>query len=213
MVSPTHGYVTKGSWADTPAAGDEIPIHTTSRWQDNWFVYQIKDTLTSQTSEVYMPTCDYIHRHTSGIFWELSYLCFFSSWTIPRNMLGWLWPPKIADAKRMQPRIALDHYFRTHVVQDYLLPMEHLSECLRKGRAEIDVFPIWICPYNCKAHLHRGLLHPHADHDRMYVDVGYYGPSAKPGFDMESALRNMEAWMLEKDAYVMLYAQHRLLDE
>merc|ERR1712166_887316 len=131
---------------------------------------------------------------------------------IPRMFLGWLWPPKIADAKQMQPRIALNYYFETHVVQDYMFPLQYLQEGLKKGRKEVDVFPIWICPYKVVAHPHRGIKHGHSDKDRFYVDVGYYGLSAKPDFDMEVALRRMEDWMLQKEGYVMLYAQHRLLD-
>ena len=46
----------------------------------------------------------------------------------------------------------------------------------------------------------------------MFIDVGYYGLSAKPDFNMETALRAMEDWLLHRDGYVMLYAQHRLLE-
>lgn len=102
-MSPTHAYIAKGDFAEKPPEGSKTPVLTMHNYWDNWFYIQIAETNNaSGVAEVYMPTKDYLHRHTAGIFWELSYLCFFTSWKLPRVFLGWLWPPKIADAKQVR---------------------------------------------------------------------------------------------------------------
>eukprot|EP00913_Durusdinium_trenchii_P007170 g6745.t1 len=81
------------------------------------------------------------------------------------------------------------------------------------GDDALGVYPIWLCPYLNKHHEPRSIHHPHSDKDEMYIDVGYYGLPSVPGFDMKSALRRIEEWLLPRKGFVMLYALHTLTEK
>jgi delta24-sterol reductase len=209
--SPTHAVVMKGTWAKAVEVGDTFV--ELSRWNSKWFFEVAKHC---KTKTVTMSLTDYIHRHSKGIFWELSYLQFFANSFWFRWLFGFLTPPKIALVKKYSPTFTLERFSEMHAVQDYLLPIDKLHECMDLGDQELGVYPVWLCPYVNKKHPHDGLMHPHSSKDEMYIDVGYYGlPSPKRNpvllnCDMNELCERMEDWMIKNKSYVMLYAYHSL---
>jgi delta24-sterol reductase len=209
--SQTHAVVMTGTYAKAPASED-ASMHL-SGMTGKWFYEEVKNC---RSKTVVMKTTDYLHRHSKGIFWELSYLLPFGNTTLFRWLFGWLTPPKIALTKRFQPKFTLEWYSGNHVVQDYLIPMDKLHECMDLCDDELGVYPIWLCPYVNKKHPADGLMHPHGSNDKMYIDVGYYGlPSPKTNpiwlnCDMLSLCQKVESWMLKNQGFVMLYAFHGL---
>lgn len=209
--SPSHAVIMTGTYCKNATMEDELM--TLSGWNGKWFYQEVKKC---ESTSVVMKTTDYLHRHSKGIFWELSYLQPFANTMWFRWLFGWLTPPKIALTKRLQPNITLEWYASNHVVQDYLIPIEKLHGCLDMCDNELGVYPIWLCPYVNKKHPVDGLMHPHASADRMYIDVGYYGlptPKSTPvwlNVDMLSLCQKVENWMLENEGFVMLYAFHGL---
>jgi delta24-sterol reductase len=209
--SPTHAVVMTGTYADAAKNGDQAMslTGTTSKW----FYEEVKNC---RSKTVVMKTTDYIHRHSKGIFWELSYLQPFANTAWFRCLFGWLTPPKIALTKRFQPNFTLEWYSGNHVVQDYLIPLDKLHECMDMCDEELGVYPIWLCPYVNRKHPVDGLMHPHSTEDKMYIDVGYYGlptPTSNPVWlncDMLSLCQKVESWMLKNQSFVMLYAYHGL---
>jgi len=209
--SPTHAVVMTGTWAKQMNEGEKQM--KLSGWTGKWFYEEVKNC---RSEFVVLKMTDYIHRHSKGIFWELSYLQPFANSIWFRWLLGWLTPPKIALCKRFQPNFTLEWYSENHVVQDYLIPMEKLHECLDLGDQELGVYPIWLCPYVNKKHPCDGLMHPHGREDKMYIDVGYYGlptPKNKPVWlncNMTELCVKVESWMIQNQGFVMLYAYHGL---
>eukprot|EP00439_Symbiodinium_sp_Y106_P024590 s2779_g3.t1 len=100
----------------------------------------------------------------------------------------------------------------THtLMKDYLVPITELKPMLDLGDEALGVYPIWLCPYLNKHHEVVSIHHPHSkDKDVMYIDVGYYGLPSVRGFDMKSALRRIEEWLIPRRGFVMLYALHTL---
>jgi len=211
--SEEHAVVMTGNYVKGPKA-DDMPMHLSGR-TGKWFYEEVKNC-TSKT--VCVTTTDYLHRHSKGIFWELSYLQPFANTLWFRWLFGWLTPPKIALTKRFQPNFTLEWYSGNHVVQDYLIPMTKLHECMDMCDQQLGVYPVWLCPYVNKKHSVDGLMHPHSGKDEMYIDVGYYGlpsPSTKPVWlncDMLEMCQKVEDWMIKNQSYVMLYAYHGLDD-
>jgi len=210
--SPTHSVVMTGKWAKAVEPG-EPEMNNLSGWNGKWFYEEVKNC---KSKTVIMKMTDYIHRHSKGIFWELSYLQPFADSIWFRWLFGWLTPPKIALCKRFQPNFTLEWFSENHVVQDYLIPIEKTHECLDLGDEELGVYPIWLCPYMNKKHPVDGLMHPHGQRDRMYIDVGYYGlPTPKNkavwlNCNMQELCEKMEKWMIQNQSFVMLYAYHSL---
>eukprot|EP00434_Breviolum_minutum_P016829 symbB.v1.2.014846.t1/scaffold1079.1/size239879/4 len=127
-----------------------------------------------------------------------------------RYLLGWINPLNIALVKSYQPEWTMRYYCNVNVIQDYLIPLTELKPMLDVGDDALGVYPIWLCPYLNKHHEVRSIHHPHSDKDEMYIDVGYYGLPSLVNFDMKSALRRIEDWLLPRKGYVMLYALHTL---
>lgn len=46
-------------------------LNEISRWYKPWFYEHVKSCLSKGGFEECIPLCDYYHRHTKSIFWEL----------------------------------------------------------------------------------------------------------------------------------------------
>jgi delta24-sterol reductase len=220
QFTATHSVVTFGKYSDT--AGELTDLFS---WHGPWF-YKVLQYVSSDGCTLSFDAMQYLHRHSKSIFWELGYLQPWGHQAWFRWIAGWLNPPKIALVKKYQPKLTLEHYMRSHIVQDYLLPIEKTAEMLKLGTEHLGVYPVWICPYVNKKHKSDGLMHPPGANDHMYVDVGYYGlpdhgrtTVGTPGaclnkcFDMDSALNKIEKWLMACKGYVMLYAYHTLSED
>lgn len=210
--SKTHAVVMTGKYSKTMASTDKTM--SLSGMRGKWFYEEVKNC---ESDVIVLRTTDYLHRHSKGIFWELSYLQPFANTAWFRWFFGWLTPPKIALTKRFQPKFTLEWYGGNHVVQDYLIPLEKLHECMDMCDEELGVYPVWLCPYVNKKHPMDGLHHPHSQSDEMYIDVGYYGLPSKTSnpvwflnCNMHSICQKVESWMLKNQGFVMLYAYHGL---
>jgi len=204
--NPKSAVVMKGSFADAPK-GDS-PVLSLGRWYDRWFFKQVEEL---KNGQVYMRTDEYLHRHSKSIFWELSYLQPWGNTPLFRYLLGWVNPLNIALVKSYQPEFTMRYYCDVNVIQDYLVPITELKPMLDLGDEALGVYPIWLCPYLNKHHEVVSIHHPHSkDKDVMYIDVGYYGLPSVRGFDMKSALRRIEEWLIPRRGFVMLYALHTL---
>jgi len=203
--NPSFAVVMTGSYVDAPDASDEIL--SLGKWHDPWFFKQVQE---KKEGVVCMRTTEYLHRHSKSIFWELAYLQPWGNTMFFRYLLGWISPLNIALVKSYQPEWTMRYYCNVNVIQDYLIPLTELKPMLDLGDDSLGVYPIWLCPYLNKHHEVRSIHHPHSDKDEMYIDVGYYGLPSVVNFDMKSALRQIEDWLLPRKGFVMLYALHTL---
>jgi delta24-sterol reductase len=141
-------------------------------------------------------------------------------------------PPNISIMKRLQTEELRRLYELHHVVQDMLVPVSALDECMSVCDQHFDVYPIWICPMRIFEE-DRGFLKPTSSGEQMFVDVGIYGVpgsgSGRPGqtgFVATTACREVEEFVRKVEGFQMLYADmyqdreefrtmfdHSLLDE
>merc|ERR1740121_3060086 len=217
QFTATHSVVTFGRYTN-----DSPQLAELASWHAPWF-YKVLQNMPGSRMTISFKAMEYLHRHSKSIFWELAYLQPWGHQAWFRWLCGWLNPPKIALVKKYQPKLTLENYMKSHIVQDYLLPIEKTAEMMKLGTETLGVYPVWICPYVNKKHDRDGLMHPPGASDHMYVDVGYYGlpdhgrttvgtsgACLNKVFEMDPALSKIEKWLMACKGYVMLYAYHTL---
>ena len=183
-----------------------IVISKISKWNSQWyykFVEKVDDNFRHTIT-----LKEYYHRHSKSIFWELKYLQPFGNAFIFRNLLGWANPPDISVIKKCQPKWLLKYYSNNHVVQDYLIPLDKMNHFTSVCNKELNVYPIWICPYKIIGNDYLGLMSKKKS--ELYVDIGYYGLSKNKSFEMENSITKIEDLVIDLNGYIMLYAYNKL---
>lgn len=94
-----------------------------------------------------IPLRHYYHRHSKSLFWEMSDIVPFGNHVVFRYLLGWMMPPKPSLLKRTQTEALRKLYELHHMVQDMLVPMSKLDECLDVFEQEAGIYPLWLCPF------------------------------------------------------------------
>ncbi len=135
----------------------------------------------------------------SSLFWEVSDIIPFGNNLVFRLLFGWMMPPKPSLLKLTQTEALRKLYELHHVVQDMLVPMSNLGECLSVFDKEVQIYPLWLCPFKIPSNAnhssaksgagsaqHRGFVHPYVnktsgESEELFVDVGAYGNPSVPG--------------------------------
>lgn len=191
-----------GSFSDTHEIGKLNEIGT---WYKPWFYKHVETFLEKDEDCIeYIPLRDYYHRHTKSIFWELEDIIPFGNHPVFRFLAGWLVPPKISLLKLTQGGTVKRLYEEHHVVQDMMLPLNKLSDCIDVFHKEIKLYPLWLCPYFLPNN--PGMLKPVEDNGSMCVDVGSYGEPKTPDFNNVKTIRRLEQATKSFNGYQMLYA-------
>ncbi|KAL4656040.1 delta(24)-sterol reductase-like [Arapaima gigas] len=154
----------------------------------------------------YIPLRHYYHRHTRSIFWELQVtdIIPFGNNPVFRYLFGWMVPPKISLLKLTQGETIRKLYEQHHVVQDMLIPMKHLESAISRFHQDIQVYPLWLCPFVLPSQ--PGMVHPKGDEDELYVDIGAYGEPKVKHFQARASTRQLEKFVREVHGFQMLYA-------
>lgn len=176
MFEKERGVLMMGDFADDVRKDDgDAKVNAIGLWYKPWF-YKHAESMRKRTVE-YIPLRDYYHRHTRSIFWETELILPFGNDPWFRYLFGWLMPPKVSHLKLTQGKTLRDFYQKVHVVQDFLVPLSGLNECLDFGDRIYETYPIWLCPHVLKKTEPQGFLKAPADgkDTEMYIDVGYYG--------------------------------------
>lgn len=173
-----------------------------------WFYKHVEGFLKTGGKVEYIPLRHYYHRHTRSIFWELADIIPFGNNPLFRLLCGWMVPPKISLLKLTQGETIKQLYEKHQVIQDMLVPLKTLGEALNVFDQELKLYPLWLCPF--KLYARPGMVHPHGDSDEMYVDIGAYGSPKQPHFSTVPSTRKLEAFVLEKKGFQMLYADSYL---
>ena len=168
VYSDREAMLYRGTLCDAPAGS----LTRLNGWSDLYFARWLQSRRSTDSDVVSIE--DYYFRHSKGIFWEMEYLQRWSSSAWFRNSLGWTTPMSINLFKRAMPNWVLQHYSDNHIVQDYLVPLSSLASLMEIARAELEVYPIWLCPYVLH-HRPGALMSVKARHnsEEMYIDVGY----------------------------------------
>ncbi|ULT80655.1 hypothetical protein L3Y34_010898 [Caenorhabditis briggsae] len=198
------GCIMLGEFSDGPDTDDEV-INPIGRWYKKWFYTHVEDLINKRQQSVeYIPLRDYYHRHSRSIFWELRDIVPFGNNIIFRYLMGWLCPPKIAFLKATTPNVLRKLYDRSHVLQDMLIPLENLEECVTLFDEEVEIYPLWLCPFYLK--YQPGLMRLKNATSKMYVDVGAYGVTTKKGYHHARTTRVLEKYVISVNGFQMTYA-------
>lgn len=173
-----------------------------------WFYKHVEGFLQTGGRVEYIPLRHYYHRHTRSIFWELADIIPFGNQPIFRCLCGWMVPPKISLLKLTQGETIKKLYEKYQVIQDMLVPFKDLCEALKVFDEELKLYPLWLCPF--KLYSWPGMVHPEGDRDEMYVDIGAYGAPKQPHFSTVPSTKKLEAFVLQKKGFQMLYADSYL---
>uniref|UniRef100_A0A8D9A8C8 Delta(24)-sterol reductase n=1 Tax=Cacopsylla melanoneura TaxID=428564 RepID=A0A8D9A8C8_9HEMI len=191
-----------GTLSDTPDPSKTNPI---GRWYQPWFFEHVRSFLTKKKIvEEYIPILDYYHRYTKALFWEIRDIVPFGNHPLFRLLLGWLMPPKVSLLKLTQTQTIKNLYDKHHVVEDYLVPMTQLRAIVDYFHDNIEVYPVWICPFLLKDL--PGLVHPEKSEDTLYVDLGLYGEPKADGYHSKKTISALENYLGKIRGFQMLYA-------
>lgn len=170
-----------------------------------WFFKHVESFLKDDLGGVeYIPLRQYYHRHTRSIFWELQDIIPFGNNPVFRWLFGWMVPPKISLLKLTQGETIRRLYEQHHVVQDMLVPMKHLKDAITCFHQDIEVYPLWLCPFLLPPG--RGMVHPKGEEAELYVDIGAYGEPRVKNFEAKSTTRRLEKFVRDVHGFQMLYA-------
>ena len=81
-------------------------------------------------------------------------------------------------------------------IQDMLVPISQLKGSLECFHEEVEIYPIWLCPF--KLPNNPGMLRTHyqdGEMEKMLVDVGVYGVPQKSSFETVSTTRRVESFV------------------
>lgn len=205
MFSKDEGVVMTGNMV---SCADWGKLNEIGRWQKPWFFEHVRSFLRSGSGSgsapavEFIPLRDYQHRHSRSLFWEIQEIIPFGNHPVFRYLCGWMTPPKVSLLKLTQPQAVKKLYENNHIIQDMLVPIDTLQEALLFFDKEVEVYPLWLCPFRLPSE--PGMLR--VPKDSMYIDIGVYGVPKRKSFKPKETTRRIEAFVAKAKGFQMLYA-------
>ncbi|XP_046985624.1 delta(24)-sterol reductase-like [Schistocerca americana] len=201
QFSLNEGVIMVGNMVDDYEPGK---LNEIGKWHKPWFFMHVKSFLKKGEGTEYIPLRDYYHRHTRSIFWEIQDIVPFGNNILFRWLFGWMVPPKVSLLKLTQGETVKKLYENNHIIQDMLVPMQELKKSIEVFHKEVEVYPLWLCPF--KLTNEPGMVHSFSDKDELYVDIGVYGVPKVKNFHPVDTTRRLEEHVRNVKGYQMLYA-------
>ncbi|CAJ0955925.1 unnamed protein product, partial [Mesorhabditis belari] len=203
LFSKIKGLVMRGEFCDKPPRnGRQNEI---GKWHKPWFYTHAEKLAEREEESVeYIPLRHYYHRHSRSIFWEIKEIVPFGNNLLFRWTLGWLCPPKISLLKVTTPPALRRLYERNHVIQDMLVPLETLQESVDVFEKEINIYPLWLCPFTLPST--PGMLRQRSGKNLLYIDIGAYGITMNKTYEPRESTRRLEEFVRKVNGVQMLYA-------
>lgn len=139
-----------------------------------------------------------------------------------RLVFGWMQPIKIGLLKLTQTATVKELYEKNHLIQDLLVPVQHLKKSIDFFDSVCRIYPIWVCPFHLDRSSERGFLKGRkasavngndnddedydAALDNYYVDIGLYGVPGVKNFEPTVCTRSIEDKCRQWNGFQMLYA-------
>jgi len=179
-------------------------LNEIGQWYKPWFFKHVEGFFETGPRTEYIPLRQYYHRHSRSIFWELQDIIPFGNNVVFRYLFGWLVPPKVSLLKLTQGKTLKRLYETKHMIQDMLVPLPDLKASIELFHREVEIYPIWLCPFRLSAQA--GMLSSPSNRDEMFVDVGVYGVPKNDRFDAERTTRKIEEFVRNVSGFQMMYA-------
>uniref|UniRef100_A0A0N5AGJ0 Delta(24)-sterol reductase n=1 Tax=Syphacia muris TaxID=451379 RepID=A0A0N5AGJ0_9BILA len=171
------GVVVKGTMFDKIDSQDE-DCAVTGAWCEEPFYKHVKEIGDKRRIYTeYMPVLHYYHRHSRSIFWGLKKIEYLTNSCVFRHLFGWAMPPKMSLLKMFATHAVQSYYRKHHVTQGILVPLNHLNATIDFIDAEIEVYPIWLCPFALNPTT--GFLRQTSGRRLMFCGICVYGDSLK----------------------------------
>jgi len=183
---------------------EEEKLNVISQWYKPWFFKHVAQFLKKGSAVEYIPLRDYFHRHSRSIFWEIQDIIPFGNHPVFRYLFGWMVPPKVSLLKLTQGEVVKELYENNHFIQDMLVPLSTLKEAMHCFEKEVQIYPIWLCPFKLPAD--PGMLRPLNNKEAMFVDIGTYGVPKVDNFHPAETTRRIEKFVRDVEGFQMLYA-------
>jgi len=124
------------------AAAQHIAQQRFDRSTDPWFYMHAGARPEGYTELV--PTQSYLFRHDRGAFWSGG--VFLKYYGLPNTrFVRWLLNP-IMTARAIYKAMLATDSADSAIIQDLLLPLETSEAFVEYVAAELDIWPLWICP-------------------------------------------------------------------
>merc|ERR1711997_164688 len=180
-------------------------------WYKPWFFKHVQGFFETGPRTEYIPLRQYYHRHSRSIFWEIQDIIPFGNNVVFRYLFGWLIPPKVSLLKLTQGKTLKKLYEEHHMIQDMLVPIEDLKGSLDCFHEEVEIYPIWLCPF--KIPNNPGMLRTSTGKEELFVDVGVYGVPKTKDFDSKHTTRRIEEFVRKTKGFQMMYADSYMTKE
>ncbi|KAK5972796.1 hypothetical protein GCK32_012282, partial [Trichostrongylus colubriformis] len=151
----------------------------------------------------FVPLRDFYHRHSKSLYWELKHFIPFGNTFLFRLYFGFMCPPNMDLIKMLSPNVMSSRLDAARVHQDFLVPMEHLAEASDICDEELQVYPLWLSPYNqpsCP-----GMIRQRSGRNVLFVNVGVYGLPEKPHVEPKASLRRLEEFVRESNGVSVVH--------
>ncbi|ESN93679.1 hypothetical protein HELRODRAFT_88371 [Helobdella robusta] len=208
VFSPNDAVIMTGTLTDS-LGHDQL--NEIGRYYKPWFYKHVETLLNNGPKVECIPLRQYYHRHTKGLFWQMQDIIPFGNNPIFRYIFGWMVPPKVSFLKLTQNKSIKDLYEKHQIIQDMLLPITTLPQALEFFQKELEIYPLWLCPFILFDG--SGFVHPKTKEDQLYVDIGAYGAPKIKNYNSYEALRKLEKFVLCNNGFQMLYADSYLTRE
>jgi len=190
-------------------------INRMGLWFKPWFYRHVQTFIKKGETVEYVPTLQFHQRHNKGCFWLSAIWLPWAHNTLARFLIGWILPFNSGFLKYLTDMFLPEDHEDDVVIQDYILPINHLKAAIQLSAKIADVWPLWMVPVRASEVLQR--LWPEK-YDKvgnvMYVDLGIYGPSNLKDYKgRDATMRTFEKFTLAHDGAQGLYADTLLTED
>jgi delta24-sterol reductase len=203
MFTKEKGVVMTGTFTNSC---ERNTLNRIGLWYKPWFYKHVETFLKKGQRVEYIPTIDFLFRHNKPFYWLTHIWVPFGHNVIFRWLFGWMLPYNYGLLKKIREAVVPEEATNNFVLQDFGLPLRHLTKAIEFFHQIVNVYPIWLCP--AKA-MDTGPVKALKDEskDPIHVDIGLYGYSPIPNFDPKDALKQMEKFTRDHSGYQGLYAE------
>jgi len=191
---------------------EESKVNRLGLWYKPWFYQHVKTVLYRGEMVEYVPTLHFHQRHNKGCFWLAHLYLPWADGLIARILTGWLLPLNNQILKFLKEKFEKSQVFQDAqegrgVIQDFMIPINHLEKAVELTDTITGIYPLWMVPSRLyQPSLPLEIL-PKAG-DVIFIDLGVYGFSQLPDWPgPDSTLRKFEKFTLEHQGYQGLYAE------
>jgi delta24-sterol reductase len=205
MFSKTQGAIVTGRMTDTPSPN--LPTQTFSSAWDPWFYQHVQSLISNPTRQDVkeaVPLPEYLFRYDRGGFWvgAMAYQYF----NFPCNKLTRWFLDDFTHTRMMYTALHASGESKRCIIQDLALPYSTAEEFVDYTSAELDIFPLWLCPLKRPK---QPTMHPYTRQDDtdLMLNIGVWGWGPNNCEQFVQANRKLEAKLRQLGGMKWLYAQ------